>query len=561
MKTGPRTIVIPAGPEITDYLLHLADRAEKVRSRAVLPEEDNMLKISSDGRKAALDMRLITGEQTQGECKLERAARAIGTVWRATRELTYADPDSDEPSPIPGALQIVFCDLSTPSEGWNAYDELRSLLVAEGLPEHQIRFIHEARNDAEKGRLFASCRAGHVAVLIGSTEKMGVGTNIQARAIALHHLDCPWRPADIEQREGRLMRQGNQNPEVAIYRYVVERSFDAYSWQTVERKAKFISQVTRGRLDVRTVDDVGDSALSYTEVKALASGDPLILDHARASQQLTRLERLERAWGRNQQNLRHVLAAAVERTKARGGDLELIDLALARRTDTRGDRFSFTIGAVTHTERRAAADALARWAATASFGAAKPLGTLGGLEVAGTIRLDYTDSAREAVITLVGVPCEPAHATLRHLSENPLGLVRQLEHRVQDLDALKARTTARQQEATQEAERAREALERPFKHTDDLQDARRQLHEITERMQNASSEMPGGGDLSPPAGTSTGDTSPARDPRDTSPGPTMQVRYPPRPRPPALSPPVPDPQAARHLDHRTRQTPARGAER
>ena len=212
----------------------------------------------------------------------------------------------------------MFCDLSTPAERWNAYAELRALLAAEGVPEQQIRFVHEARNDAEKGRLFAACRAGHVAVLIGSTEKMGVGTNIQTRAVALHHLDCPWRPADIEQREGRILRQGNQNPCVEIYRYVVERSFDAYSWQTVERKAKFIAQVTRGRLDVRSIEDIGDQALSYTEVKALASGDPLILEHARVSNEVTRLERLERAWVKNREQLRYTLASAVEREKARG---------------------------------------------------------------------------------------------------------------------------------------------------------------------------------------------------------------------------------------------------
>jgi len=228
-----------------------------------------MLKISTDGRKAALDMRLVAGERTAGDCKLDSAARNIARLYQHAKHLTYTDPDSGQPSPIPGALQIVFCDLSTPAEGWNAYDELRSLLSEHGIPRDRIRAIHEARNDAEKGRLFAACRAGHISVLVGSTEKMGVGTNIQTRAIALHHLDCPWRPADIEQREGRILRQGNQNSQVGIYRYVVERSFDAYSWQTVERKANFISQVTRGRLDVRQIDDIGESTLSYTEVKAL----------------------------------------------------------------------------------------------------------------------------------------------------------------------------------------------------------------------------------------------------------------------------------------------------
>ena len=173
-----------------------------------------------------------------------------------------------------------------------------------------MRFIHEANNDADKGRLFAAARAGHVAVLIGSTQRMGVGTNVQARCVALHHIDCPWRPADIEQREGRALRQGNQNPEIGILRYVVEGSFDAYSWQTVERKARFIAQIMRGRLDVREIEDIGDNALSFAEVKALASGDPLILDKAAADAEHTRLQRLQRADQRNRHALTSTLAAA-----------------------------------------------------------------------------------------------------------------------------------------------------------------------------------------------------------------------------------------------------------
>jgi Helicase conserved C-terminal domain len=199
-------VVIAPSPEIADYLQQLADRADRVRSRAVRPEEDNMLKISTDGRKAALDMRLVAEERTAGDCKLDIAARNIARLWQHTKRLTYTDPDSGQPSPIPGALQIVFCDLSTPAEGWNAYDELRSLLSEHGIPRDRIRAIHEARNDAEKGRLFAACRSGHVSVLVGSTEKMGVGTNVQTRAIALHHLDCPWRPADIEHFVVRAVR-------------------------------------------------------------------------------------------------------------------------------------------------------------------------------------------------------------------------------------------------------------------------------------------------------------------------------------------------------------------
>ncbi|MGO9959168.1 MAG: helicase-related protein, partial [Solirubrobacteraceae bacterium] len=493
-ERAPETVVIPASPELGAYVAELGQRAEQVRARAVLPEDDNMLKISTDGRKAALDMRLATGQPATGPCKLEVAAGRIAGIWREHRDHPYNDPDTGERSPVPGALQIVFCDLGTPREGWNAYDELREQHTARGVPRHQIRYIHEAKNDAEKGRLFAAARAGHIAVLIGSTEKMGVGTNIQARAVALHALDCPWRPADQEQRQGRILRQGNQNPEVQICRYVVERSFDAYSWQTVERKAKFIAQVTRGRLDVRAIDDIGDQALSYTEVKALASGDPLILEHARVSSDVTRLERLERAWGQNRQQLRYTLTSAVGREKARGEAVDAIDAAIARRVDTRGERFAFTIGGVTHRERKTAAEALLRWATSAPLNRTAPVGQIGGFEIHGVVKVDYTDGGREAFLAVDGIPADAAHATLRHLNETPLTLVRQVEHRIADLEDRRSRTIVHRQEAAQEAARAREGLARPFKYGEDLQAARAKLVAIIEQMHAAAAPEPAADD-------------------------------------------------------------------
>ncbi len=268
------TVVVPASASLVDYVEDLAQRAEQVRNRAVAPDEDNMLKITGDGRRAALDLRLVGLPPDEDGAKLAVAADRIAAIHRGSRDLRYTDLHGTE-AVRPGGLQLVFCDVSTPAgSGWNAYDELRELLAHRGVPRQEVRFVHEASTDEAKARLFAACRDGRVAVLAGSTEKMGVGTNVQARALALHHLDCPWRPADIEQREGRLVRQGNQNPEVEILRYVTEGSFDIYMWQTVERKASFIAQVTTGRLADREVDDIGDQALSYAEVKALATGTP-----------------------------------------------------------------------------------------------------------------------------------------------------------------------------------------------------------------------------------------------------------------------------------------------
>ena len=206
----PETVTVKPSAELLDYVRDLGERAAKVRNRAVGPEADNMLKISGDGRRAALDLRLLRLPQT-APGKISAAADRIAALWTTHQDDDYFDPDG-LPYPVRGSLQLLFCDLGTPGPGWNAYDELRGQLTARGLPPGQIRFIHEAKTDRDKAQLFAACRAGRIAVLVGSTEKMGVGTNVQDRAIALHHLDAPWRPADVAQREGRILRQGNLRP-------------------------------------------------------------------------------------------------------------------------------------------------------------------------------------------------------------------------------------------------------------------------------------------------------------------------------------------------------------
>ena len=213
----------------------LASRAERIRNRAVDPSEDNMLKVTGDGRRAALDLRLVGEDAPTDSGKLTVAAQRIAAIHHATRDHRYTD-ETNQLTLRAGALQLVFCDVSTPAaDGWNAYDELRALLVRRGVDHGSIRYMQDAKTDQAKAKLFAACRDGTVSVLIGSTETMGVGTNVQTRAIAMHHLDAPWRPADIEQRDGRIL----------VLRYVTEGSFDTYMWQTLERKAAFIAQVTR----------------------------------------------------------------------------------------------------------------------------------------------------------------------------------------------------------------------------------------------------------------------------------------------------------------------------
>jgi hypothetical protein len=309
------------------------------------------------------------------------------------------------------------------------------------------------------------------------------------------------------------------------------------SWQTVERKAKFIAQVTRGRLDVRQIEDIGESTLSYTEVKALASGDPLLLEQATAANELTKLQRQRRAWERNRQLLHDTAASAAAREHARGADIEQVDAALKLRTDTRAENFVMTVGAITYTDRPAAADALGCWAQNATLNQPRPLGELGALKLTGVVRLTYEHGGREAHVTLDGVPVDPAHATLKHLDENPLGLVRQLEHRVQDLDGLRGRLLTRQQGAAQEGARARVALAKPFKHTDAVAAAERKLKQIEQQMRGSQAQ-----DVSAPPSASTDDAWPGPGTRVPQPAPSSTPPPPAAPRTPAAplsTPPEP----------------------
>src|SRR6266508_2983714 len=466
-QRAPRTVVVPPSEERGEYLAALVDRADKVRRGVVEPTEDNLLRVTHNGRSAAMDLRLVPPttdeiadvlrryevfdqetvhavvagklaalwarnrpnpldpasvvwpDQVQvadpdtdqewtvpvafsdeersallairavdgaAEAKLTAAAATIAAIYAEHRDDVFTDEDG-HPHPRSGAVQIVFSDLGVPADGWNAYDELRNQLVARGVPRAQIRFMHEAGNDSEKAQLFAAARDGRVAVLVGSTEKMGVGTNVQARAVALHHLDCPWRPADLQQREGRILRQGNLNDEVRVLRYVTEGSFDGYLWQTVQRKAQFIAQVMRGRLDVREIEDIGDSALSYSEVKALATGNPLLLDQAQPQADLTRLERLERAHHRSHDSLRWTVRETEKRIDYLTARADAAEAAIARRVDTRGDKFAATIDRHRFTERPAASDHL-RAVLTAQMnqprqpnGSVRDIGQIGGFPI------------------------------------------------------------------------------------------------------------------------------------------------------------------------------------
>ena len=278
-KAQIHNVAIPPTEQQKRMVESLSERAEQVRSGSVSPEQDNMLLITNDGRKLALDQRLMQPLLPDAEnSKVSVCAQNIQEIWQRTK----ADRSA----------QLVFCDLSTPGAGFNVYDDLRDKLVERGVPAQEIAYIHDANTETQKKELFAKVRSGQVRVLVGSTAKMGAGTNVQERLIALHDLDCPWRPSDLEQRAGRILRQGNRNSEVHIYRYVTEQTFDAYLYQLVENKQRFISQIMTSKSPARVADDVDEASLSYAEIKALATGNPLIREKMDAEVTVARLRML-----------------------------------------------------------------------------------------------------------------------------------------------------------------------------------------------------------------------------------------------------------------------------
>lgn len=279
LKNGKYTICLTKPSEEQKlFIFDCGERAEEVHQKRVDPSKDNMLKITNDGKMCALDMRLVDPTvEDNPDSKVNMAVNNIFNKWEETKD------DS--------LTQVVFLDRSTPSKGFNLYDDIKEKLIALGIPEEEIKFIHDAKNDKEKVKLFEDVNEGRVRILIGSTEKMGAGTNIQKKLCALHHIDVPWRPSDIEQREGRIIRQGNDCKEVEIFRYATEGTFDSYSWQTIEYKQKFISQVMTNKPLGRSIDDVDEAALNYAEIKSLATGDPRIKRQLELSTQVDNLRR------------------------------------------------------------------------------------------------------------------------------------------------------------------------------------------------------------------------------------------------------------------------------
>ena len=334
-----------------EMVASLAERAEAVRDRQVQPYEDNMLKITNDGRKLALDQRLLNDMLPDEEnSKAATCVEKAYEIWENTKEQKSA--------------QLIFCDLSTPKgDGtFNVYEDIKNKLMEKGVPENEIAFIHDANTELRKAELFAKVRSGQVRFLLGSTAKMGAGTNVQDRLIALHHLDVPWRPSDIEQQEGRILRQGNQNDKVKIFRYVTEGTFDSYSWQLIENKQKFIGQIMTSKSPVRSCEDVDEAALSYAEVKALATGNPYIKEKMDLDIQASKLKLMKanhtsqkyRLEDNITQHYPHQIAIFKERIEGFTADMN----KYAKNKPEDKEQFFMQVGGKSYTDKKEAGTAI-----------------------------------------------------------------------------------------------------------------------------------------------------------------------------------------------------------
>lgn len=378
LEGGKPTVIMCPPTELQKHTIQaLGERAEAVRAGSVDPHMDNMLKITTDGRKLALDQRLLNPALPDDPgSKANACADKVYEIWAQTREQR--------------STQLIFSDLATPGTGaWNVYDDIRDKLIARGVPKEEIAYIHDANTDAKKAALFARVRAGKVRVLLGSTQKMGAGTNVQTKLIALHHLDVPWRPSDIEQREGRILRQGNENKRVQIFRYATEGSFDAYSWQLIENKQRYISQIMTSKTPARSCEDLDEATLTYAEVKALCAGNPLIKGKMDLDNEVARLSTLRSAHNAQIYELQDLVSigypAAIRRI---GQELDALrqDAALfqssLRKDDKGNEMFSAVIQGVTYTKRADADAALLEACKAAAAGAGeKKIGRYCGFDI------------------------------------------------------------------------------------------------------------------------------------------------------------------------------------
>ena len=440
-----------------------ADRAEQVRNGNVNPKIDNMLKITNDGRKLALDQRLINDLlPDEPESKVNLCVSNAYQVWEEST------PDK--------STQLIFCDLSTPkADGtFNVYDDVREKLVEKGVPREEIAFIHEANTETKKAELFAKVRSGQVRILLGSTPKLGAGTNIQDRLIALHHLDCPWKPSDLEQQEGRILRQGNRNKKVKIFRYVTENTFDSYMWQILENKQKFISQIMTSKSPVRACDDVDDTALTYAEIKALATGNPYIKEKMDLDIQVSKLKLMRANHTSQIYSLESDIArrypAEITAAKERLAGLKA-DLAVAKPLlEQDKEQFSITVEDKVYTDRKEAGIAiLAACAAMKIATSEGQIADLGGFAIS---------SRFDAFAQTFKLTIKRQSSYTIELGSDPAGNIQRILNALASIEKTLPQVERRLETLQQQLAEAKEEVQRPFPQEAELTEKSARLAEL-----------------------------------------------------------------------------------
>lgn len=461
----PINVALPPSPQQKQMVADLADRAEEIRAGNVDPTEDNMLKVTNDGRKLALDQRLIDPNLPENpNDKVHACAENVYRIWNDTKKKRLT--------------QLVFCDLSTPKpDGFNVYDDLRNLLISMGIPENEVQFIHSANTEVKKAELFAKVRSGDVRVLMGSTGKMGAGTNVQRLLVATHHLDCGWKPSDIEQRNGRMIRQGNTNAEVYEYRYVTEASFDSYMWQLLETKQKFIGQIVTSKSPARSADDLDDAALSYAEVKALAAGNPMIKEKMDLDIQVARLKTLKTAYNNEHYRLEDAItqgfpaemrktAQQLENAKA---DTILLQQNTKRDADGK-DVFAITLMDTVYTKREDAGKALLGLLGMA-MNRTEPvsIGRYKGFD----LQIAYFAMDKMYLAYLVGSGINPVQ-----LGADAVGNTMRLDNCLHNLPQSVTDLESKLVQLQKQLESAKEQLAQPFAQADELAEKSKRLAEL-----------------------------------------------------------------------------------
>ena len=455
--------VLKPSEEQQEMVSAFSERAEEVRAGLVNPTVDNMLKITNDGRKCALDQRLLNELLPDAEkSKVNTCVENAFQVWDEGK----ADRTT----------QLIFCDLSTPKgDGtFNVYDDVRNKLVARGIPKEEIAFIHEYNTEAKKAELFAKVRAGQVRILMGSTPKLGAGTNVQDRLIALHHLDCPWKPSDLEQQEGRILRQGNQNDKVKIFRYVTENTFDAYMWQILENKQKFISQIMTSKSPVRACEDVDDTALSYAEIKALATGNPYIKEKMDLDVQVSKLKLLKANHTSQIYRLESDIAknfpVQISALKERIAGMQ-IDSQVVKSVDLQdNDTFVMTVGNVLYEDKKEAGEALI--AACAGLKTVSTGGKVG--EYHGfTLSASYNMFSNAFELTVKG-KC----SYKLEIGKDPVGNMQRIHNTLSSIDRKLTESEQKLETVQQQLATAQEEVKKPFPKETELNEKMERLSEL-----------------------------------------------------------------------------------